>query len=230
MFASGAPAGDLLLTGAVYQADGEPPMVLHFAVPMKAPEVKILETWRTLGMRATGSHDVMIEGLFIPDSGVVLTRKSGEWHPSFQIIATVAFPLIYAVYVGVAESARDIAIRLAKQRRPEGHVLALAGRMDTALRAAQLAHGHMLKAAREIAPSAESINEVMIGRNLVARHAIEAVELALEASGGAGFYRARGLERRFRDIQGARFHPLQSGPQAEFAGAVALGLPTATVF
>jgi alkylation response protein AidB-like acyl-CoA dehydrogenase len=49
-------------------------------------------------------------------------------------------------------------------------------------------------------------------------------------AGGAGIYRANGLEQRFRDIQGARFHPLQQGPQAQYAGAMALGLPVATVF
>jgi alkylation response protein AidB-like acyl-CoA dehydrogenase len=80
------------------------------------------------------------------------------------------------------------------------------------------------------APSAESVNEVMIGRSLVAGHAIEATELAMELAGGASFYRANGLERRFRDIQGARFHPLQAGPQARYAGAMALGQPVANIF
>ena len=83
----------------------------------------------------------------------------------------------------------------------------------------------MLDVVERNAPSAETINEVMIGRTLVAENAIAAVELAMELAGGAGFYRSNGLERRFRDIQGARFHPLQPGPQAEYAGAMALGLP-----
>ena len=73
-------------------------------------------------------------------------------------------------------------------------------------------------------------SEIMIGRQLVGRHAIAVVELAMEAAGGAGFYRDRGLERLFRDVQGARYHPLQAGPQAEFTGSVVLGLPTDTVF
>ena len=38
------------------------------------------------------------------------------------------------------------------------------------------------------------------------------------------------IERMFRDIQGARFHPLQAGPQARYAGAMALGQPTQAVF
>lgn len=230
VFTSGAAAGDILMTGAVVQSAGEPDMVIHFPVPMKAPEVRIVDTWRTLGMRGTGSNDVLIEGLFVPDASVAVTRRSGEWHPLFHIIATIAFPLIYSVYLGVAESARDIALDLAKKRPSARHALELAGRMDTALRAAQLAQRHMIETVERNAPSADTINEVMMGRTLVARNAIEAVELAMELAGGAGFYRSQGLERRFRDIQGARYHPLQSGPQAEYAGAMALGLPTANIF
>lgn len=230
IFTSGAEAGDLLMTTAVVQADGQPDMVIHFPVPMKAPEVKVLDTWHTLGMRGTGSNDVLIEGLFVPDASVAVSRRAGEWHPLFHIIATVAFPLIYAAYLGVAESARDIALNLAKRRKPTQHTLALAGRMETALRAAQLAHGWMLDVVDRNDPSAETVNEVMIGRQLVAENAIRSVELAMELAGGAGFYRDNGLERRFRDIQGARYHPLQAGPQAEFAGATALGLPTSNIY
>ena len=53
---------------------------------------------------------------------------------------------------------------------------------------------------------------------------------AMEVAGGVGFYRSAGLERKFRDIQAARYHPLQSGPQAEYAGAMALGLPVERIF
>jgi alkylation response protein AidB-like acyl-CoA dehydrogenase len=229
VFASGAPAGDILMTGAILEEDGER-TVLHFGAPMKAAEVRIEETWRTLGMRGTGSHDVVIDDLFVPEAAVALKRRAGEWHPAFQIIGTVALPLIYAVYLGVAESARDLAVELAKKRKPGPHTLSLAGRMDRELRAAQLAHRAMVAAAERNDPSAESVNEVMIGRSLVAEHAIRTVALAMELAGGAGFYRAAGLERRFRDVQGARYHPLQQGPQAEYAGAMALGLPVATIY
>ena len=78
--------------------------------------------------------------------------------------------------------------------------------------------------------SAETVNEVMIGRQLMARHAIAAVDDAMELAGGAGFYRAAGLERRFRDIQAARYHPLQSGPQVEYTGAMVLGLPVDRIY
>jgi alkylation response protein AidB-like acyl-CoA dehydrogenase len=229
VFTSGAPTGDLLMTGAILDTE-EGPMVLHFAVPMSSPQVTVLDTWHTLGMRGTGSHDVQIEGFVVPETAVSVKRKAGEWHPLFHIISTIAFPLVYAVYVGVAESARDIAIGLAKRRTPTRHAVDLAGRMETELTAARLALESMLAAARRNAPSADTINQVMIGRQLVGRHAIAAVEFAMELAGGAGFYRAAGLERRFRDIQAARYHPLQSGPQAEYAGAMALGLPVDKIF
>jgi alkylation response protein AidB-like acyl-CoA dehydrogenase len=230
VFSSGAPTGDLLMTCAVLENEGEPPTVLHFGIPMKSAQVKVLETWRTLGMRGTGSHDVQIDGHVVPEAGIAGRRVAGEWHPMFQIIATIAFPLVYAVYLGIAESARDMAIAMAKRKPINQHMVSLAGRMDTELTAARLAHESMLAAVRRNEPSADTVNQVMIGRHLVARHAIASVELAMELAGGAGFYRAAGLERKFRDIQAARYHPLQSGPQAQYAGTLALGLPIDRVF
>ncbi|MEJ1161929.1 acyl-CoA dehydrogenase family protein [Prosthecomicrobium sp. N25] len=227
-FTSGAEAGNILMTSAIYEKDDGSRSVIHFGVPMASANVRIEQTWNTLGMRGTASNDVVLDDLFVADASVAFSRKAGEWHPVFQTIATIAFPLVYAVYLGVAESARDIAIDIARGR-PQADP-SLAGRLDTELRAAQLAHRWMLDIVALNAPSAHTVNEVMIGRSLVARHAIAAVELAMELAGGASFYRAAGLERRFRDIQGARFHPLQAGPQAHYAGATALGLSTAKVY
>ena len=230
VFASGSPAANLFMTTAVLESEGEPAQVLHFGLPMNSPQVKVMDNWRTLGMRGTGSNDVLIDGHVVPEAAVAVKRKAGEWHPLFQIIATIAFPLIYSVYLGVAESARDIAVGVAKKKKVDNHMIQLAGRMDTELAGARLAREHMLAAVRLDAPSAETINQVMTGRTLVARHAIATVELAMELAGGAGFYRATGLERRFRDIQAARYHPLQAGPQAQYAGSMALGLPVDKVF
>ena len=229
IFTSGAAAGDVFMTGAVLEEDGAR-HVLHFGAPMKAAEVHILDTWHTLGMRGTGSHDVVLDELFIPDAGVALKRKAGEWHPLFHTISTIAFPLIYAAYLGVADSACAIALDLAKKRPITHDTRALAGRMMTELAGAELAHQAMLVVVERNAPSAETVNEVMKGKILGADHAIRAVELAMELASGAGFYRSAGLERRFRDIQGARFHAMQRAPQAQYTGAMALGESVATVF
>ena len=225
VFVSAAPAGTLLITAAV--CDGE---VIHFALPMDAPEVRIRETWDSLGMRGTASQDVEIDGFFVAEDKVALRRKAGEWHPLFQIIGTLAFPLIYAAYLGVAESARDIALDLARKRSGPARQTRLAGEMEVALRAAQLAHRSMLAEAGKNQPSAESVGEVMIGRRLVADNAIRAVELALELAGGPGFYRSTGLERRFRDVQGARYHPMRPEIGALYAGSIALGDPVNAIY
>jgi alkylation response protein AidB-like acyl-CoA dehydrogenase len=230
IFSSASPVGDLLMTSAVVKGDESGPgEVLHFAVPLASPKVQVLDTWHALGMRGTGSHDVLIDGHVVPAAGVSMRRRAGEWHPVFQVIATVAFPLIYSVYLGVAESARDIAVGLAA-RKPTPHTIDAVGRLDTELMAARLALGGMLGVVAENAPSADSVNRIMMGRSLVARHVLAVGDLALEAAGGAGFYRKAGLERRFRDLQGARFHPMQPGPQAEYAGRMALGMPVDRVF
>jgi indole-3-acetate monooxygenase len=229
-FTSGAQVGDILMTGAVLEAQDGSRTVIHFGAPMASPNVSIEETWRTLGMRGTGSNDVIIEDLFVPETSVAFSRNAGEWHPVFQIIATIAFPLIYAVYLGIAESARNIAVELVGDKPHNVESTMLVGRMDTTLRAAQIAHKWMLEVVARAEPSADTVNEIMIGRSLVAKSAIEATELAMEVAGGAAFYRANGLERRFRDVQGARYHPLQPSSQAHYAGATALGLPRATIF
>lgn len=229
VFSSGSPAADLMMTGAICDEDGGPTF-LHFAVPMTAKEVTVLDTWRTLGMRATGSQDILIEGLFIPDEAIAFRRKTGEWHPALQLVSSIATPLIYSVYLGVAESARDIVIGMARKKPGSPRLQALAGRMDTALAAARMAHESMIEASERNAPSTETVNDIMIGRRLVEENALRVAELALELAGGAGFYRNQELERRFRDIQAARYHPLQKEAQTEYTGAMALGLPVDRIY
>ncbi|MBF9033891.1 acyl-CoA dehydrogenase [Rhodobacterales bacterium HKCCE2091] len=227
-FVSGAPAGDLLMTSAVV-SEPEGDFVIHFPCPMGAAEVEILDTWRVLGMRGTGSHDVRIDGLFVPAEKVAVKRPAGQWHPIFYMLATVAFPLIYSVYLGIAERARDIAVEKAKVAKGEA-AIQRAGRMDTALTAARLAQAHMVDAAMWNKPSPASVNAVMTGRRLVEENAIATVEAALELAGGGGFYRSAGLEQLFRDVQAARYHPLQKEAQTAFAGAMALGLPSEAIY
>ena len=230
IFASGSPVGDIFMTTALFEEPGEPVQCLHFGIPMTSPHLKVIPTWKTLGMRGTASNDVSIDGHVVPEAGVALKRKAGEWHLLFHIIAMIAIPLIYSVYVGVTESARDIAVTMVKKRRADHHVASAVGRIELDLRAAQLAREAMIAAAEKGNPGHATTKEVMTGRNLIARHAIAAVNTAMEAAGGAAYFRANGLERRFRDIQGARFHPMQESQFLEYAGRLALGLPVETMF
>ena len=44
-----------------------------------------------MGMRGTGSHDIELADVFIPDSAISLKRPQGKWHPLFHIISMIAF-------------------------------------------------------------------------------------------------------------------------------------------
>jgi acyl-CoA dehydrogenase len=225
IFCSGAPAGSLMVTTAVYADPAEGPTVLQIGVPITAAGVKIQDNWKTLGMRGTASHDITFEDVFVPDAAVSLQRKSGKWHPLIDVIVLVVLPIFNSVYVGVAEAARNIALEMAKKKRDDRSTQALAGEMDNELTAAQLALARMIDLAMTAQPSAAVSAEAMRCRALLGRASRAAVDKAMELAGGNSFYRANKLERLFRDIQGVRFHPLQDKPQALMVGRHALGLP-----
>ena len=67
-------------------------------------------------------------------------------------------------------------------------------------------------------------NAILVRKTIVAENALATAEKALEAAGGAGFYRKTGLERLLRDAHGAQFHPLSAKRQQRFTGRIALGL------
>ena len=96
--------------------------------------------------------------------------------------------------------------------------------MENDLAAARMALRDMVEAADTGEPGPETTNRIWIARTLVGRAAMRVVEKAMEAAGGSSFYRAVGLERLFRDVQGARFHRPQERPQLRFSGRLALGL------
>ena len=225
IFGSGVPMGDYLMTGAVYDDPDAGPTVLHFPLSLKADGVHILDTWHVMGMRGTGSHDTAIEDVFVPEAAVSGRRPQGQWHMLLHVAVMLAFPLVYSVYLGVAEAARDIAIERARSRNADDGLCCLVGEMEDELATARLAQADMVAAGAASEPGRDTTDRIMIGRTLVGRAAIRSVEKAMEVAGGAALYRDLGLERRFRDIQGARFHPLQEKAQQRYAGRTALGLP-----
>jgi alkylation response protein AidB-like acyl-CoA dehydrogenase len=225
-FASGGPAGDALATSAVYNDPEAGPTVLHFSVPIRAEGVRIMTNWRTVGMRATGSDDVLFEDVFVPEEAVQARRPKGVWHPAIHLAGMIAFPLVYSVYLGVAESARDIAIGLVSaDKRREPLVQLMAGEMENRLMAARLAVQRMVDLGAEATPGEETTNAIFTARTLAAEAALSCVDRAMELAGGKAFFRAAGLERRLRDIQAARYHPMRAKDQQLLAGRMALGVP-----
>lgn len=224
-FASGSPAGDLLMTSAVHDDPEAGRQVLHFAIPLKAEGISHLPTWQVMGMRGTGSNDIAVDGAFVPDAAISGKRPAGEWHMLFHVIAKIAFALIYAAYVGIAEEARDRAVAAASGRKPDPLLAQLAGELENELLSALLAHERAVTIAEGWAPGPDTTSAAMACRTLTARHAIAAVTKALELTGGQAFYRRSAIERMFRDVQAARFHPLQEKAQLDLTGRNALGWP-----
>jgi len=142
----------------------------------------------------------------------------------FHVISKIAFASIYAAYMGVADGARQKALEIARKRTSNPDLIRLVGEMENAHARADMAFREMVRIAMEDAPGPDTTSRAMIRRTLVAQATIDTVERAMEVAGGAAFYRKTGLERAFRDIQGARYHPLQEGPQLALTGRVALGL------
>ena len=198
--------------------------MLHFAIPFDTPGLEIKDTWHTLGMRGTGSHDIVLDGVFVPDAAIGLRRPAGRWGPAWHVVAMLALPLIFAVYVGIAEAARALAIRQAARRRDDAGTQEAVGRLENELATARMALRQMIDAATADRPGVETTNEVLIGRAVAGHAAIRTVEIAMEVAAGAGFYRDLGLERLFRDVQGARYHPARGSAQLVYSGRVALGL------
>jgi alkylation response protein AidB-like acyl-CoA dehydrogenase len=212
------------MTMAVLDDPATGPTVLHVAIPFDAPGVGVHDNWRTLGMRGTGSHDVSLDDVFVPDAAVGIRRPRGRWSPDFHVIAAVGLSVIFSVYLGVAEAARDIAVREAARRRDDTATQEAVGALEVELQATRLAVRSMIDAANRGAMGPEVTNEVMLGRTLAGKGVLRTVEAALDVAGGAGFFRGLGLERLFRDAQGARYHPLRGAAQRRYAGRLALGL------
>lgn len=225
-FASGSPKGDVLVTSAPYEDPKEGPQVLHFALPFSTPGVSLANDWQTLGMRATGSNTVQIDGAFVPDEAVVLRRPRGRFHPAWNVILTVAMPLIMSVYTGIAEAAAGIARAQAKRRQDDPTLPYLLGELENSLTAAQLAMDDMVRLADDLnfTMGVALTSAMLVRKTIVAERVLATVEKALEVAGGAGFYRRTGLERLLRDAHGAQFHPLPAKRQQRFTGRVVLGL------
>lgn len=130
IFGSGVPAGDFLMTGAVCNDPEAGATVLHFPLSLKAAGVRVLDTWHVLGMRATGSHDVAIEGAFVPDSAISARRPQGKWHLLLHLAVMIAWPIVYGVYLGTAEAARDLTVRRAGGTWPRRYRCLLSHRRD----------------------------------------------------------------------------------------------------
>jgi alkylation response protein AidB-like acyl-CoA dehydrogenase len=194
----------------------------------------VRETWDTLGMRATRSDDVLLEGAFVPDNYMVRFLPAGG--ADAFIVAVFAWALMgFAnIYYGMAQRARDLAIASVKSKSSMGLTRSMAYHPG-------IQHGvaDLVMALDPIGPHLDQValewsTGVDHGAAWPARiisakvHAVEAcfkiVDLAMELSGGTGMFKTSELERLFRDARCGRFHPANAILAHEIVGKTALGI------
>jgi len=222
-FVSGCVGADVLATSANLSSENGDE-VLHFAIAKNSEGIEIIETWNTLGMRGTGSHDVALHDVFIPDDAIAARRPAGQWHPMWEVILPTAMPIISAAYVGLAEAAACLGLESAK--RKGASLAGVAGELLNKLTVVQLALDDMIRMNDNhgFKPSIELVDKILTRKAIITEAVKEVVETAAELVGGPGFYRGHAMERIVRDIRALHYHPLPLRRQQIFSGRLALGL------
>jgi alkylation response protein AidB-like acyl-CoA dehydrogenase len=228
VFASQVPVGDVFSTMFVLDGDNDERVILNMAVPVKADGVTVLDNWDTLGMRGTGSQDVEVDGVFVPEDKVLARRPYGVVDGPLQVIISNAFPVIGAVYLGIAEAARDAAVAavVGTLRAEDPSIQRQVGLMDTRLRIMAWAlDGAMATIGDDPQPSMDNVIAAMAAKREISVGGIEVCDLAMEVAGGSAYFRTSPIERCYRDVRGAKFHPFTPEQTLVHAGRVGLGLP-----
>lgn len=211
-FCSGAPALAQMIVYAWIEAEQR---TAEFLVPA-GTGVEIIDNWQTLGMRGTGSHDVVFHDVLVPREALLGYVDKGK--PSSFNTGSRVFGLhLAAVYLGVATAARDFALDFASRYRSgsfDGVVLDAPvvqqklGEIEFRLGASKnLLYGLAERWEQNHAIRHRLDKDVGIVKSSVTRQAIEVVDLAMSIVGGHSLSRSWPLERYFRDVRCGLFNP-----------------------
>jgi acyl-CoA dehydrogenase len=222
-FVSGSPGAQVFVTSSTYAGENGRE-VLHFAIPFSSEGITHHDNWDTLGMRATGSNDVTLEQVFVPEAAIVARRPAGVWHPMWNVILPTAMPLIMSAYVGLADAAVTLAKKAAAKRPDE--LAPVLGEMLNQHSLAVIAHEDMVRLNQNhgFTPADQLSSDILTRKTLLATAAMRCVELGAEIVGGGGFFKGHPMERIVRDIKACHFHPLPYRRQHRFSGRINLGL------
>jgi alkylation response protein AidB-like acyl-CoA dehydrogenase len=239
-FASGSEHCAWLMGGCLVR-DGGPPQARLMLFP--AGEARILDTWNVAGLRGTGSHDMTVDGLFVPAARSVslMTDRPVARGPlyAFPVFGLLAVG-IAAVALGIARAAIDELVRLARDKAPEGSKRTLAERgvvqaqVSEAEALVRSARAFLHDAIAQAWRAAESHGTITVAERaalrLAATHATtsaaRATDLAYTAGGGTSVYATSPLQRCFRDVHVATQHAMVAASTLELTGRVLLGLDT----
>ena len=208
------------------------------------PGMDVRGNWDAMGMRGSGSHDIVFTDCFVPNEMMVLANPVGEFGTQGWLGQAVVNYALVGAFLGIAEAARDRIVELLTTRRksPFDYVLAerpasqfSVAEIDVALTAARAAlgrTGEMLDVHID-RPDSELTQDDIRGlmhqwqctKLIVNRAAQDVVDRALALSGGLGYLASNDLSRLYRDVRAGPFmQPLSPNEAFEFIGRVALGL------
>lgn len=212
-------------------------------VPVGTPGMEVLDNWDAMGMRGSGSNDIVFRDCFIPEMMAMPMSPWGEPDGTFLRLSVPGFPQLVAVFLGIAEAAHDHVVGMLRSRRKAPNNRTMAERPPVQ---AMVAENEVdLAAARAIlARSARTIDEALgnptgfdLGdmhelhkdiqcmKTFVQRKAIDVVDRAMTLSGGAGYVTGSPLSRHYRDVRAGPFmQPYSPNEAHEYIGKVALGL------
>ena len=223
-------------------ASGAPEVRLAF-VPIEACE--IIDTWHVMGMRGTGSDDIAMTNLFVPQARTFplvpeFTPGAHYQGPLYQVSAmgnlAATFP---PVVLAVARQALDTVYTMAQGKTPFASTTLLREWTTAQVKLAQAEA--MLRSARALLyetlgevweqtlagepPSLEQRADLLLAVVHATSSAAKVVELAYNVAGTSGIYTKNPLERHFRDIQVLKQHGFASENRYETVSQVYFGLP-----
>jgi alkylation response protein AidB-like acyl-CoA dehydrogenase len=238
MFCTMSPAATDLYVAVIYVDDEATERYAYAMVPTNAPGVTVNDDWDALGMRASGSNSVTLEGVELAYSGVRGGFRAGDPLPYME--RNLVAGLFHAAgSLGIAESAdqvarRAIAGRINGDARPRMQIadnaVDLAAARAILSRAATLIDTH--RAANPASDgSAEELTalfaEAQAAKAFVNEASARIVDRALALSGGAGYVNGSPLARAYRDVKAGTFmHPLGANRAYDYLSRAALGEET----
>ena len=233
-FTSLSPIIDLFsVNTSTTDADGNPVIGL-FIIPRGTPGVEIVETWDTMSMRATASHDMVIKDCWVPEQACVGLRAPGDADAGANVLLAWFCVSIGAVYTGVATAARNFAVEWAKTRKPilfERPIAHFPGvQFHVADMDIELAASRAL--VRETARrwidgelrAREDLSQIVLAKTQATNAAIRVVDIAMSVVGAAGIFRKNPMQRYYRDVRPGAFHPMTNDVAKELIGKTALGI------
>ena len=217
--------------------DGRMPPVRMVLLPRDS--VAIEDTWDSVGLSGTGSHDVVVDDVEVPDDrSFTLFDPPRLEGPLWRLPElSVSVLQIANVAVGIAQGAVDDVMTLATSKVPAFDEAVLAaspwfrnqvGDVDARLRAARALLDDQVAEAWAAAVAGRPLTLVDRARirtvgTWATATAASVVDSAFTAAGGTALSRTHPLQRRMRDVHAVTQHFLVKPDVATSAGAVLLG-------